>query len=572
MKQKEEVLKILKKYGFYSVNRAPYIYCNKNKIGVYFTWQNKHYGTINRVLFFDTEELLEEEVFKYWWYLTNKNKLEIDVELNEYESISPKITYIYENMPLSIEDMKKLSNKKDITVNKEEEILCKELSRTCNILINIFSTKIDNFKNNKIKAKELEKELNSLIKKNKKIKINDLEETYESFEEDENTFNNVLDSLESELTMLNSKERYSEFILKILEVIKSLDLNENNLKNNYLVNKYKLEIENIKSKIADSSSKEKKHLFKTKRDSIFSNSSDKNKLININLYIEKERKSIKEKYNNYENLNLVVLGDFIKEYEKLDLTLPPQIEAYNKDKLLNYKEVEDNLLVEFEKLNKKEKSACFIASSFLKPCLNILYSLNINDNLNANVIINKLITEGYLDMFNEAFKVLDNYVNTKIRVKYFNLLKLNDFKAFLLSLLNTIEILNSINIKIENSFYGYFNQIDDNIISIYLKNLYNIKNGLTYIGKFNPKSIIYFSPISITKEIDIIPNDELVIRESSSLFVLKNKLNIKIDEEIKSINYYEKDKSNLKNDYIVVGDILLKNVYKYYNCIIENKE
>ena len=105
---KDDVLSILKKYGYNSLNRAPFLYQEKKKIGIYFVWPHKHYGNLERVLFFDTLEEVEEEVYKYWWFMNNKKKFPILVEFDDYETKSPNVIYTYKGSPLSLDKIKNL--------------------------------------------------------------------------------------------------------------------------------------------------------------------------------------------------------------------------------------------------------------------------------------------------------------------------------------------------------------------------------------------------------------------------------------------------------------------------------
>ncbi len=580
MKTKEEALKILNKYGFYSSNRAPYIYANKDSIGIYFTFISKSFGTLNRVLFFDSLEDLEDAIYEYWWYQNNKNSLQIDVEFDDYETLSPNVSYIYEGCKITKEDMKNISSKKDILAGKEEEITSKQLARTSNILINIYKEKLSFYEKIKDDVETLKEELISLNKKCKKVsKLNEKEiENYDKMLEDNKAHQIVIDSLERESSVIIGTSRYKEFILKIMDILRNLDVKEYNLQNIYLVNKYSFEIEDLKLKMGVlDEAKEKKGLFKSKKDltskiSLIDEKSKASKMININLFIDKERKSILSRYESYENISLEVLGDYIKEFEKLDIDLPSKIESLKTSEALNYKEVQSNLLVKFEKLSKKEKSACYVATSFLKPCLNVLYDLDLKDKLNVTVLINSLVNSKKLDMFSEAFRILENFVNTKIRVKYFSVLKLNDLKTFIFSLVGVMDILDTIDLKLDNNFYGYFKVMDEAIISVYLKNIYSIKKDTTYIGEFKPGSPIYYAPVSIVKEIDIMPNDELSIREHPSLFMLKEKVNILDEDKEIVVNYYQKDKCIMKNNAIIVGDTILDKTYKYQNYNITFKE
>ena len=75
----EQIFNVLKKYGYYSLNRAPFVYRDKENLGIVFSWPNKHYGNLDRVIYIKTLEEAESEVYKYWWYMNNKDSANIDV-------------------------------------------------------------------------------------------------------------------------------------------------------------------------------------------------------------------------------------------------------------------------------------------------------------------------------------------------------------------------------------------------------------------------------------------------------------------------------------------------------------
>ena len=137
MLKKEDILKVLKKYGFYSLNRAPYLYQNEGQLGVYFVWPNKQYGHLERVSYFEDEASVEEAIFKYWWFINHKDQYPITVEFDDYEIVHPNIIYKYKNCVLTVEEMKTFSEFLETYVDPKEELIRKQLSRTVTILLSL---------------------------------------------------------------------------------------------------------------------------------------------------------------------------------------------------------------------------------------------------------------------------------------------------------------------------------------------------------------------------------------------------------------------------------------------------
>ena len=390
MLKKEQVLETLKKYGFYSLNRAPYLYQNKEEIGVYFIWPNKHYGNLERVLCFETIEELEEEVFKYWWYFSNKEKVEIEVEFDNYEIVSPRVLYKYKGTILTSELMKKFEESKKNFAEPKEIVKRKQLTRTANILILILKEKCKIQHETYLKVTQMGeelKQLNSTYQRKLKQYQNEKEDNVESYEllmDDSDETEKIVHHLQDELSSLENEKEMRKFITMIFNYLQDLETSESHLQNVYLLNRYPYEIEDMKKKITilETAIKSKKKLFKSKQNPIeaikeIEINSPCKKMVNINIYVEKERKQIIEKYQNREEIDENVLGDYLVNFEKLNIALPDIIKN-NALEEIEKEELFEKLKAMHNKLSKKEKSACFVATSFLKDCLNILIEKEAN--------------------------------------------------------------------------------------------------------------------------------------------------------------------------------------------------
>lgn len=586
MLKKEQVLEILKKYGFYSLNRAPYLYQTKDEIGVYFIWPNKHYGNLERVLCFDDVEKLEEEVYKYWWYFSNKDKVALEVEFDNYEVLSPRIIYKHKGTILTSELMKKFYESQKSFADPKEILKRKQLTRTANILILILKEKCKSQNATYIKVTEMAEELKKLNNTyNRKLKQyqnekGEFPESYELLMDDQDESEKLVHNLQDELSSLETESQIREFITTMFTYLSDLETSESHLQNVYLLNRYPYEIEDMKKKISilDSAIKSKKKLFKNKQDPLsalkeIENNSPCKKMVNINVYVEKERKQILEKYQNRENIDENVLGDYLVNFEKLNIEVPPIIQSNSLEEIEG-KELFEKLKTMYSKLNKKEKSACFVATSFLKDCLNILIEKDSIHELKVSDVISKLILANQIDLFNEAFTILDTYINAKVRVKYFSILNINTFENFINSLIDCIRTLNNMNMNMDKVIHGYYTEKDKEkgMVNFHLKNIYNYKNKNSYIATLMPKTPLYYSPVNIVKQLDIIESTELVERENDTIFLLRNKVNIETKSGKIIVAKFEKEKVLNKKEYIVVTEMKEKNHCNYYEDRIYNKE
>lgn len=307
MLKKEQLLKILKKYGFYSLNRAPYLYQNKEQSGIYFVWPNKHYGNLERVLYFNELEEAEEEVFKYWWFLNHKDTMLIEVELEDYEKLNPHVHYLYKNTILTANMMKSLEQDDTAIISHKESIKKKQLFRTASIIISILKEKFKLQNETYFKVlemqenlKQLNNEYNKLLTKYKKAQ-EEVPESYELLHDEQDDSEELVRVLYSDLEQLSSVEEIREFISNLFGYLINLDTSEVHLQNIYLLNRYPYEIALMEQKntILKDALKEKKKLFKSKTDAmqLIKEAEDKSEcthMINVNVYIEKEKKESKK--------------------------------------------------------------------------------------------------------------------------------------------------------------------------------------------------------------------------------------------------------------------------------------
>lgn len=580
---KDDVVSVLKKYGYNSLNRAPFLYQEKKKVGIYFVWPHKHYGNLERVLFFDTIEEVEEEVYKYWWFMNNKKKFPILVEFDDYETISPKVIYTYKGSPLSLDKIKNLQENTSYFQDPKDTIKKKELLRTATILILILKEKlglqnaayhkVQEMKDTYLNLKSDYKNKLSLYKKG----IPEETDTISTIPEEKDESEALLLKLHDELGTLKTVEDIRNFISSLYTYLINIESSTASIQNTYLLNRYPFEIVDLRKKIAilDEALKEKKKLFQTKQDpyvllSSVDNLSQCKKMVDVKTYVEKEKKQIQEKYQNREDIDETVLGDYLVSFEKLNIELPPMIEnnyyeEFDKEDLVN------TLKNTFEELSEKEKSACYIASSFLRDCLTILIKHNADTELNSNEVISKLVLENQIHYFNEAYTILDDYNNAKIRVKYFPIIKMRTFETFMNSLIEVIGILKNLQQTLNKSFYAYYVDREKEIINLYLKNICHLNKKTSYIARFMPNVPIYYSPISITRQLDIVNNNELVERANDTIFILKENVTIKTSDEHKTVVYYEKEKTK-KKEYMIVEALKEKNRCTYYEDRIYNRD
>ena len=571
MLELEHILKVLKKYGFYSLNRAPFIYQNDNKCGVYFVWPTLHYGNLERVLFFDTLEALEEEVFKYYWFMNNKNNYDLEVVFDNYETLSPQVTYKYNGIDLTISSMKNFMSEQSLMINDRERVKIAQLKRPADILLMILEETFK--KQNQIYSNVLElfelfsnltKEFND--KKNKlELSVEEKENACEILEDEVVTLEESFGLLKKELDYYQDEKNLNEFIVKILKLLNEVDLNEYHLQNCYLLEYYPLEIEKLKNKInlldGKLYAKGKKNKTNLNDEKQFNNK--EMNLSSLDEFMSTKRRLIQEKYIRCYQLENKDIGDFIVAQESMELNLPDQI-FDEQVKFIDKTILIEEMQKKYEELPAMKKTACHVATSFLNDCLNILSEINNINELGIKDILKILEDNKTIKKFDNAFKCLDNYYNTNIRLKYLNLINVDSLEDFVISLVKTLYVLSEINMSINEAFSGYYDDKDKEIIIINLKQFGIPLKRKSFITNVMPNTLINYSPIQIVNPVDIVENRELEVKQNHMIFLLKEKVGFETSHESKKIVLYEKDKIINKQNYVIITNMREVNHCKYY--------
>lgn len=586
MLKKEDILKVLKKYGFYSLNRAPYLYQSDGRLGVYFVWPNKQYGHLERVSYFEDEASVEEAIFKYWWFTNNKDQYCITVEFDDYEIVNPTIIYKYKNCILTIEEMRNFSAFLEQYVDPKEELIRKQLSRSVTILLSLLKEKYKEQNETFSKVTEYSENLrtltNTFYQKLKEYQRDKKEEALESevLIDTHDDSEEVIKRLEEEFKMLTGFDEIRDFINTLAHCIKELDFSEAHFQNVYLLNRYPYEIQDVTKKIEvlNQQLKMRKKIFKSKKDALeelesIDHTSECNKMIPVELFIETEKKKVQEKYDLIKEVSEEFLGDYLATFLESQITLPPAIHVEGTIEEIDKKRLIATVKKAYEKLSETEKSACFVAScAILRECLHVLMSLGALNEININETISKIIVNQKIDLFNTAYQTLDYYTNAKLRVKYFSILKMNSFETFMLSLVDVARVLKKIEFKIDKSFFAYFTNVDKEVIPLYLKNVFYSSHKTSYIGIVHPETPFYYSPVEIVSKIDILDNTELLERESDTIFLLKEKIDVQRKPDKLVVVKFEKERLEHNKDYTVILQMKEKSRCNYIENVIYKKQ
>ena len=570
---KTQIIKKLKKYGFYSLNRAPYIYDDGEKVGIYFVWPHKFFGNLERVLFFEDEESLEKTIFEYWWFKENKNKYNLDFTFDDYETLTPQVVYKYKDKAIDMTAMKNFHTEPVSIPSKDNKV--EVLKRQALMLILILETKLNMQVNNfleVIKLKEtkesLKEELTSIINNHSN------EQAVETLTDSNPDSESIITTLKENLQALETKEDTINFIDSLLLYMQNIEMDEGALQNSYLLIKEKYEIEDYQAKIAVLDNiKNKKKLFKNKvnLNELFASIDERSNLktiVNFNTYLKNEQKRITEIYSDLKNVEKEVIGEYLANFEKITLDVPiieektEIIEEPKEEIILSSKDIRNSLITDFTNLNNKEQSACIVASSFLKDLVNVLNNIPALEKMNSKEIEENIAREGYLDECKTKFQIIADFININIRVKYMKILKIDTFQEFLLSLKDVVLTLNNINFKFIDNFYGYNLNSEEDIISLNLKNIWSKTKDKINIVKVLKNTPLYYSPVIIKELVDVIDSNALSVLEQENVYLYSDNLKItNTGKEIVAV--YEKDNIIKDNYMVIVKSIKLNSKVEY---------
>ena len=119
--QKENLLILMIKYGFHSFNKEPFLYEGKNEIGIAYTFKDPFYGTLTRIFIPETPKDAENFLAQYYWYKKNGQSYNVRIELDDYETEKPKLTFMQNQKPLTLKEMQNLESQSPKEESQKEK-------------------------------------------------------------------------------------------------------------------------------------------------------------------------------------------------------------------------------------------------------------------------------------------------------------------------------------------------------------------------------------------------------------------------------------------------------------------
>ena len=122
MVSKEEILLILAKYGMDSKYQAPYLYEEGGRYGILYSFTHPFYGFLERVK----------------WYQKYRSQFSVQIELDDYETMTPQVQFRFHDKDLSKEMMMQmLVDPNEMPKAFKKQRIYQRLLRTSRLLIAI---------------------------------------------------------------------------------------------------------------------------------------------------------------------------------------------------------------------------------------------------------------------------------------------------------------------------------------------------------------------------------------------------------------------------------------------------
>ncbi len=538
---KKDILKLFKKYGFDSSSKEPFLYEEKDKLGIYYTFKDEIYGSLNRIFLpFDIENC-EWFLKNYYAYQNSHCNL---IKLASYNDPYAK--------PEFIDNIELLDENTVINFFDDEPFY-----RSANLLIKIIKEKMDlslltyeNVKKLTEKYTRIKQEL-----ANKRKSPEELISVYnpKQLENIKIKQDNIVNELNNKLKNCQTKEELKNIIDELINYLKSLELEDSLINNKYFMLKIPIEIEQFKEEIKlydeynIAKLKKKKKLELEEKIKALELKHAKNKVISLASFMKKEIQNINEKYNLISEIDYNTVADYLIEFDNLNLKNSIDIKEKQGIKILR-----DS----FNKLDDQDKNNLYLITFFS----------NIIDSYNPYII-------------KEYYKTIMNPNNVLAKIKLFKDIDISSYKNFELSIKELINKNNNIiKLKMPCDMLMFFEGnkvLTTNLLIASSKKACMPKldsnNPCIYIVNLKKNSLINYVPSKLT--IDITNEDKIVLKEGNPLFIIDIKKNniLKTNNDIikvARIKILEKKTT----DIITVSKIKTESITCYKKIEIEGNE
>lgn len=537
----KDALQVLKSYNINSQKYEPTIYQNENHIGICMDIKDSLFGYLTRTFIFDEKTALNNFLASFFWYKKNSQKHQIKLSLDNYQTPTPNIIYLYQNKPLTLENMLNIENfllegKKELENITEKDFYLKSIHELTDYLIHFKQTK-ENIKLEKNSLKTAENDLKFelltelTIYYGRQKPLNKKAITLDNPTPIDNTL-----LLENEKNIADkSLEEIKEYLQALINIIKAEELDEKNLVNIYSNSVYKYNIEILKKQIDFVKSKiNAEKNFNLKGSKLHNIDEELKSFLKTNVaptkievFLSENKAKIEEKFNKITDLKMAVpliTGKEIKQEKREDTPI------------IMEEDPQKTLLDQFSFLDKKTQASLILYHSIYKPICNFIIDNNYPD---MNTIINNFDFEHY---YEELENIILNENNNHYLIHYFNGINFNSLTDYINSLINICKDLESTTFSLNTP------------IQIFANNQTTKYKQLTEYPNQNSKYIVKAKNIiMIPEKIEIDWDTGEITKEvEASYYTNKNLI-----EEEKTITLAKYDKKDIQKDGIIITTDLI---------------
>ena len=537
---KKDILKLFKKYGFDSSLKEPFLYEDKDKLGIYYSFKDDKYGILNRVYLPKDLESVEWFLKNYYLYLNSHcNKIKLSTYNDPFAS------------PSFIQDIEILDENNIINYFEDEPYF-----RSANLLIKIIKEKMDlsllTYENVKKLTDKYTRIKQELAKKKKSP--DQLITVYnpKQLESIKIKQENIIKKLSNNLENCHNLNELKKIIDSLIFYLKSLELEDSLINNKYFMLKIPIEIEQLKEeiKLLDEYNivklKKKKKLELEEEIKKLELKHAKNKVISLASFMKNETKRINEKYDMISEIDYNSVADYLIEFDNLNIE-NDNIKEKQGIKILNYL---------FEKIDDNDKNILY----------RIIFFNNIINNYNSFII-------------KEYYKIITNPINVLAKIKIFKEIDTSSFKSFEVSIKEQVDKyynIDKMELPCDITVYFEGDKIltNDILVASSKKSCMpklDSNNSCEYIVNLKKKTLINYVPSKLT--VDIANDDKIVLKENNPLFIIDCKKNNIIKEnngiiKVAKIKIVEKKTT----DIIIISKIKIEEIKCYKNIEIERNE
>ena len=561
--KKEELLKLLNKYGFYSFQKEPFLYEGKDGIGFSYSFKDPFYGQLTRL--FLPNSLVEAEDFlaKYYWYKRYGDVYSVFFVLDNYRSAHPNIRIEYQGNDMSLNDLNQLLIEPKEKKEKDKAYI-RKVKRTLLLLLEVLKEKLrlqNQTYHNLLKLTnnyiDKENEFQDKCARYQKRVVEPLKHV-----ESENfdfAVDYSLQDYENEIRQNEDIESLESLVDNLVDIIYHLEIDEGYLQNKYELIKMPLQIQLLKRKIQilDDYFSRKKVLFGRKEDELEKTILDAEQestlqnIVSFEHYKSNEEKRIDEKYTVIPDLDIRTVGDFLVEFDNLKVSEPVLVDHITDN--VSFEIVMENLEHDYANLSRDEQ-----------------------DRLLAYYYLWKQVDDQSLEHF---ISLMNNPNNIMMKIKYFKDIDCSSLEGCLRSIQNFFDrsgellkpsiLAGSINVFWKDNSDGN----PDQYLKVSSKRSLAPtqkagKNDVLYIGHVEKGTLVYFIPNEIVE--DVYNEDTLILSEKRPFMLLPHEnciISDKFSDIIRVVDFIPKKENS--DQITIVRDLVENKVMLFKQVNVE---